>query len=276
MQKRCTICQTPIREDAAFCPACGAKAMAADPAPAVQATPQRSVLPFVIIAIVFAILLAAAAVYYFTHKPEEAAPAETPGAVRSEEKAAPVRVELATPTPSPVLRNTEAVIESIRTRYYAAQDEMHTYKTETNGNLTKYYAPTGTLARVDTPNANGGGDSYYYDNGSLYFVFSYYGTTEHRFYFENGRLVRWIYTPAPAEAVYESAEAHPDFALWESRLLTQSETHSAAVRYRVRKTADDAAGQIGAYAEFENAKNTADANPGYAVYDMYGTLIYAP
>lgn len=44
--------------------------------------------------------------------------------------------------------------------------------------------------------------------------------------------------------------------------------------YRVRKSWDDAEGQIGAYTVFENAKERADNNPGYSVFDEMGVKIY--
>lgn len=46
--------------------------------------------------------------------------------------------------------------------------------------------------------------------------------------------------------------------------------------YRVRKSAADAASQIGAYSVLDNAKKAADVNYGYKVFDMNGTLIYEP
>ena len=44
--------------------------------------------------------------------------------------------------------------------------------------------------------------------------------------------------------------------------------------YRVRKTWDDAKSQIGAFGILENAKNVADSNPGYSVFDYQGNKIY--
>ena len=46
--------------------------------------------------------------------------------------------------------------------------------------------------------------------------------------------------------------------------------------YRVRKTADDAASQLQAYNNLESAKDLANRNPGYEVYDQQGNLIYDP
>lgn len=44
--------------------------------------------------------------------------------------------------------------------------------------------------------------------------------------------------------------------------------------YRVRKSWADKASQIGAYTVFQNAKNTVNANPGYAAFADDGTQVY--
>ena len=44
--------------------------------------------------------------------------------------------------------------------------------------------------------------------------------------------------------------------------------------YRVRKSADDAASQIGAYTSFANAKKAADSYPGYHVFDINMKDVY--
>jgi N-acetylmuramoyl-L-alanine amidase len=46
--------------------------------------------------------------------------------------------------------------------------------------------------------------------------------------------------------------------------------------YRVRKTWADAASQIGAYSNLDSAKELADKNPGYEVYNEAGQVVYAP
>lgn len=50
------------------------------------------------------------------------------------------------------------------------------------------------------------------------------------------------------------------------------------IRYRVRKSANDAKSQIGAYSVFENARKEVDKRKGegYEVYDMNGNMVYAP
>ena len=60
--------------------------------------------------------------------------------------------------------------------------------------------------------------------------------------------------------------------------LTQYDYASAATDtvewYRVRKSWADAASQKGAFKILDNAKNCADANPGYSVYDDDGKVVY--
>lgn len=48
--------------------------------------------------------------------------------------------------------------------------------------------------------------------------------------------------------------------------------------FRVRKSANDAASQVGAFKILDNAKKTADAHKaeGYKVYDSKGNLVYEP
>lgn len=46
--------------------------------------------------------------------------------------------------------------------------------------------------------------------------------------------------------------------------------------YRVRKSWADAASQKGAFAVLQNARNCADDNPGYSVFDEAGKVVYAP
>ena len=59
---------------------------------------------------------------------------------------------------------------------------------------------------------------------------------------------------------------------------TQKSQTTGKVLYRVRKSANDAQSQIGAFEILENAKRMADNNKasGYKVYDMQGNLIYIP
>lgn len=54
----------------------------------------------------------------------------------------------------------------------------------------------------------------------------------------------------------------------------QTPSADTSVWYRVRKTWSDSKSQLGAYKVLTNAKAKVDANPGYAVFDENGTVIY--
>ena len=184
------------------------------------------------------------------------------------------------PTQAPALSSAEveAAVEYIRTRYYAVQDRLATLKTEVRGNATYYYAPeTHSLVRVDVV-TDGGGESYYYDNGALYFIFAHAGNIENRLYFDGGELIRWLYREGGVEQSYEGAASHPEYTTYEASWLTKSGAHHADIRYRVRKDYADAESQVGAYADFENAKRAAESHKGegYCVYTMYGEVVYVP
>lgn len=49
---------------------------------------------------------------------------------------------------------------------------------------------------------------------------------------------------------------------------------STSEMYRVRKSWSDAASQIGAYSNLDNAKALCDKNPGYSVFNSAGTKVY--
>ena len=51
-------------------------------------------------------------------------------------------------------------------------------------------------------------------------------------------------------------------------------TPTPTTYYRVRKSWEDKASQIGAFTVLQNAKNCVDANPGYAAFDDSGNKVY--
>lgn len=194
----------------------------------------------------------------------------------------PVITVTSAPTNPPIMPTSEPTsdlgekINYIRKRYYDVENNINIYKIEQNGNIKKYFSPAGTLARVDVSLENGG-EIYYYDNGSLYFVFAFSEDTEQRFYYDNGKLLRWIERVGNMpDQIYESTDENTAFGMYEKKWLDAADEHKAKVKYRVRTSYADIKGQIGAFENLENAKRTAEENPGYKVYNMYGTLIYDP
>ena len=74
-------------------------------------------------------------------------------------------------------------------------------------------------------------------------------------------------------------EDSKDVSQWKAfkvKLTNSTNTKTDDVIYRVRKSADDAKSQIGAYRNLNSAKALADKNTGYSVYDTKDKLIYTP
>ena len=74
-------------------------------------------------------------------------------------------------------------------------------------------------------------------------------------------------------------EDSKDISQWKefkAKLTNSTNTKTDDVIYRVRKSANDAKSQIGAYRNLNGAKALADKNTGYSVYDTKDKLIYTP
>ena len=69
----------------------------------------------------------------------------------------------------------------------------------------------------------------------------------------------------------QSQEAQDKRAEYGQQFFDQ---YGAPVYYRVRKTWEDRASQLGAFRVLQNARDCADANPGYAVFNESGEQIY--
>ena len=65
-----------------------------------------------------------------------------------------------------------------------------------------------------------------------------------------------------------------DFRAEVKKALTASNPLPEETLYRVRKSWDDAKSQKGSFRVLENAKRSADANPGYSVFDENGKVVY--
>lgn len=73
---------------------------------------------------------------------------------------------------------------------------------------------------------------------------------------------------------YEGADARKRNA---GKPLDDGEPSGEVIRwYRVRKTWADSKSQKGAYKILDNAKQCADQNPGYKVFDADGKVVYEP
>lgn len=99
----------------------------------------------------------------------------------------------AQPTPTPKKTfDVESEVAQIRVDYYATQDDPGT---ETTVNGITYYSKNGATTKIVCPNGTAGwgySREYFFKNGNLYFAFIFDGTIEHRLYFADDTLIRYI------------------------------------------------------------------------------------
>lgn len=83
----------------------------------------------------------------------------------------------------------------------------------------------------------------------------------------------WLATTG-SEAVWKRFKS--DITVKTTTAQTPAAGSSQDIIYRVRRSADDAKSQIGAYRSLSSAKALADHRSGYSVFDTSGKLIYKP
>ena len=96
---------------------------------------------------------------------------------------------------------------------------------------------------------------------------------------DNAEEAAWLaaHTSEVAEAIVQGCCDHFGVAYTApGASVPKTPTPEKATLYRVRKSWADAASQLGAFAQLENAKRLADQNPGYAVFDENGNAVYTP
>ena len=88
--------------------------------------------------------------------------------------------------------DVDSEVAQIRIDYYETQENPGTEKT-VNG--ITYYSQNGDTTKIVCKNGTSGwgySREYFYKNGKLYFAFIFDGTIEHRLYFADDTLIRYI------------------------------------------------------------------------------------
>ncbi len=97
---------------------------------------------------------------------------------------------------------------------------------------------------------------------------------EHSFH-TNTRAAKWLMVDANLKKMAEAeAKAIAEYYGVSKPTPTVKPTTTTSELYRVRKSWADSKSQIGAYKNLDNAKEAADKNAGYKVYDKTGKLVY--
>lgn len=110
-----------------------------------------------------------------------------------------------TELPADITQDIEKDIEEIRAYYNAIQKNLSDFTVGKSDGIT-YYNGYGALVKVVAKNGQAGWNysrEYYYQNGQMCFAFVYDGLEEHRLYFKNGEMIRYI---DPEKVKYEGEE----------------------------------------------------------------------
>lgn len=165
---------------------------------------------------------------------EVAIPAETDFPETEESVAEPESQEPDENLPQPEEANIEAIdveahVERIREQYNeivsAISSGVYT-QSVTDGGAEIYSEEQQTRAAI-VAKGNGNNDYsrfYYYDEGELFFAY-YEGSDAHRFYFADGRLIRWRYAANAQDsqnAVNHDLESTEEYQSWEQSVLADS------------------------------------------------------
>ena len=91
--------------------------------------------------------------------------------------------------------DVEAEVANIRKLYYGTQDSVETMRQSSLSSDVIAYDDDGEIKKIVCNRGWGDIDysrEYYFSSGKLYFAFVYKGTEEHRLYFYNEILIRYI------------------------------------------------------------------------------------
>lgn len=120
----------------------------------------------------------------------------------------------------------ENVIQRIRDRYNWIHSISSQCEVLKNNLGVKYYYYNNKLVRVDVPadhTFNYSRCYYYDDNEELNFAFVFIDRIENRFYFDNGRLIRWRDTQ---KKNHDNKYNDVQYREWEEKILLDAENHS--------------------------------------------------
>lgn len=90
--------------------------------------------------------------------------------------------------------NVEDEVKQIREWFYGTQDSLDSYEQSTSDNVT-FYLEDGIPVKIVVKKGTDAWDyarEYYYHDGEFYFAFIYNGGDEHRLYFKEDQMIRYI------------------------------------------------------------------------------------
>ncbi len=117
--------------------------------------------------------------------------------------------------------DVEGRVQDIRDLYYKTQNNLDSLSTvQTGDRITQYHNDKSELVRIDVlPDEKSNYTRYYYfDDNKLYFAFIFDGEKEHRFYFHDDMLFRWI---DETGTIYDNDFNNGEFMRCEEKILKE-------------------------------------------------------
>lgn len=198
----CNNCGKPIKDNAASCDQCGASVPAESLSQ--QPAPKRSNAPVIILLILILIAIVGFGIFFAvrssnnsapaaaaSEKPTDAAPSTDADTIAA--TASPTTAdESQTATKTDGEQSDDAAIKAAETSFTISQKEL---ESEIEKIRKWYYTPTSDDDKLVLENGEDGWNysrDYRFHNGKLVFAFIFDGTEEHRLYFKDDHMIRYI------------------------------------------------------------------------------------
>ena len=114
----------------------------------------------------------------------------------------------------------EDEVKQIREWFYGTQNSLDSYEQSTSGNVT-YYLEDGIPVKIVVKKGTDGWNyarEYYYHGGVFYFAFIFNGGDEHRLYFKEDQMIRYI---DQNKSTYDYGQTD-QFSDWETPALQEA------------------------------------------------------
>ena len=116
----------------------------------------------------------------------------------------------------------EPIVLQIRKEYHTINEQISSMKKEEVGKGKIAYLNEQGIVRKIEENTIEGSVEYYFDsNQDLFFIFQHKGSVEHRFYFAEDQLIRWI-PPSKITIDYDAGKSNSEYEELETTWLERA------------------------------------------------------
>ena len=209
----CPRCGNPINESQRFCTRCGAPVQQSPIPPIANNTEKehnrRKLLPIVLIIIAVLLCISIAVLILLLSNNQKPAPKVAPNS----------QPQTTAETEKPTEKATEATKPAPTEKPFSITPEE--IDSEIEWIRACYYTPGSDDTRLELTKGENGWDyarDYRYHNGKLIFAFVFDGSEEHRLYFKDDRMIRYI---DENHRTFDYPTTEP-YTSWEQKVLSEA------------------------------------------------------